>query len=274
MESNDLRIFYKVAQLGSISRAAEELGYVQSNVTLRIKSLEKELAVPLFVRTNRGVQLLPDGELLFSYAEKILALLAEASTVISQQKTILKIGAPPSITTGYLTPVFTTEQLSLSVYTRPAEELIALLLQDKLDLIFLNRFVEQSDIIPIFSYTEAIGWLTAHPALSLQDIAHYPILVSRDKNCPYRKAALAFLKKNNITRYQLIEYDILEPILSSIEANAGISVLPLKLKSEKMFCATDISLTIDPVKIFLYMKNNNMPIAENIQVFIKSVFNK
>ena len=274
MESNDLRIFYKVAQLGSISRAAEELGYVQSNVTLRIKALEKELAVPLFIRTNRGVQLLPDGELLFSYAEKILALLAEAATAISQRKPTVKIGASPSITAGYLASAFTTEQLSLSVYTRPAEELISLLLQDALDLIFLNRSVEQSGIIPIFSYTEAISWLTANPALSLQDISHYPILVSRDKNCPYRKAALAFLKKNNITHYKLIEYDILEPILASIETNSGVAVLPIKLKTEKMLCATDISLPLDPVKIFLYMKNNKAPIPENIQVFIKSVFNK
>lgn len=43
MESLELRIFLKVAQSSSITQAAKELGYVQSNVTAHIKKLENEL---------------------------------------------------------------------------------------------------------------------------------------------------------------------------------------------------------------------------------------
>lgn len=48
MESGDLRIFQAVAQEGSITKAAQMLNYVQSNVTTRIQYLEAQLKTPLF----------------------------------------------------------------------------------------------------------------------------------------------------------------------------------------------------------------------------------
>ena len=274
MESNDLKIFHKVAQLGSISRAAEQLGYVQSNITLRIKALEKELAVPLFLRTNRGVQLLPKGELLFEYAEKILALLTEASAVISERQSELKIGATPSITTGYLSSLMAATPLNLSVYTRPPDELISLLIHDDLDAILLNRFCEEQELKSIFSYNEIIGWLTTNDLVTNQDIANYPILLNRDKSCPYRKATLNFLKQNGLDNYKLIEYDILEPILTAIENGLGIAILPMRLKTEIMTCAANISAELKPIKISLYIKANKPKISANIEEFIQYIFPK
>ena len=55
MEINDLRIFQMVACEKSISKAALNLGYAQSNITMRIKVLENELNTTLFTRNNRGV---------------------------------------------------------------------------------------------------------------------------------------------------------------------------------------------------------------------------
>ena len=74
MEINDLIIFKTVANEGSISKAAKELGYVQPNVTERIKKLEQELETPLLHRDNKGVSLLPSGDILLDYTNKILAL--------------------------------------------------------------------------------------------------------------------------------------------------------------------------------------------------------
>ncbi|PTX64998.1 regulatory helix-turn-helix LysR family protein [Melghirimyces profundicolus] len=61
MELQDLKVFRKVAETGNISRAAKELGYVQSNVTARIRRLEEELATTLFHRHSRGVTLTSAG---------------------------------------------------------------------------------------------------------------------------------------------------------------------------------------------------------------------
>lgn len=49
-----LKVFQAVAEEGSISKAAQSLNYVQSNVTARIQQLEQELKTPLFYRHSRG----------------------------------------------------------------------------------------------------------------------------------------------------------------------------------------------------------------------------
>lgn len=54
MELSDLATFAAVARRAGITRAAKELNTVQSKVTMRIKSLEDEIGVPLFERHNRG----------------------------------------------------------------------------------------------------------------------------------------------------------------------------------------------------------------------------
>ncbi len=88
MESGDLKIFQAVARKGSISKAAESLHYVQSNVTNRIQQLERQLQTQLFYRTNRGMTLTPAGENLLKDADRILQLLHEA------QKTAQEAGDP------------------------------------------------------------------------------------------------------------------------------------------------------------------------------------
>ena len=83
MDSNDLKIFRAVAAEGNITKAAQALGYVQSNVTARIQHLEAEIGAPLFYR-QRGMVLTVDGEKLLPYAEQILHLFEEAVKVISK----------------------------------------------------------------------------------------------------------------------------------------------------------------------------------------------
>lgn len=61
------RIFYYVASCGSVSQAAAQLRNNQPNLTRAIKNLEGELGCTLFLRTNRGMRLTPEGERLFAH---------------------------------------------------------------------------------------------------------------------------------------------------------------------------------------------------------------
>src|SRR5271166_2555524 len=87
MDGTNLRVFEAVARLGSMSRAAQELNTVQSNVTARIRALEHELGVPLFHRTNRGVALTEAGQRLLPYAAQIGRLLADARRAVEDNGT-------------------------------------------------------------------------------------------------------------------------------------------------------------------------------------------
>ena len=55
MDIRSIETFIKVAELGSITKAADELSYVQSTVTTQIKQLEKELGYPLFDRIGKKI---------------------------------------------------------------------------------------------------------------------------------------------------------------------------------------------------------------------------
>lgn len=61
------RIFYYVARYQSFTQAANALMYNQPNITRTIKNLENELGCTLFVRSNRGVTLTPEGEKLYAH---------------------------------------------------------------------------------------------------------------------------------------------------------------------------------------------------------------
>jgi len=61
------RMFFEVAKSGSISEAAQKLYVTQPAVSAAVKQLEAALGTCLFFRTNRGIKLTPEGELLLTY---------------------------------------------------------------------------------------------------------------------------------------------------------------------------------------------------------------
>jgi len=78
MEFSQLRIFQAVAEEGSITRAAERLHRVPSNLSTRLKQMEEQLGVELFVRERQRLQLSPAGKVLLDYSTRLLALHDEA----------------------------------------------------------------------------------------------------------------------------------------------------------------------------------------------------
>ena len=72
LELTSLHLFIRVAALGAIGRAGEELGLSRTNASQRIQILEAELGVSLFNRTTRAVSLTADGERFLIHAARIL----------------------------------------------------------------------------------------------------------------------------------------------------------------------------------------------------------
>jgi LysR family nitrogen assimilation transcriptional regulator len=83
LDSDLLNVFCRVAEARNFSRAAAFLNVAQPIVTRKIKRLEDELGVQLFVRSNRGCELTPEGELLAARASGILMQLTQVKEEIS-----------------------------------------------------------------------------------------------------------------------------------------------------------------------------------------------
>src|SRR5262245_15555851 len=83
-----MRIFVRVAELGSFTRAAEQLGMPKSRASLRVRALEEELQSHLFQRTTRAVRLTPDGEQLLVRARRLVDDADEIATMFSAPSTL------------------------------------------------------------------------------------------------------------------------------------------------------------------------------------------
>lgn len=105
MDAKKLDALLTAAKLGSLSRAAEALGYTQSGLGYAIDSLEAELGCRLLLRDHRGVRLSAEGEQLLPYIRRAVAAdhaLAEQAKIIAQNGLHIRIGAFASIAYSWL----------------------------------------------------------------------------------------------------------------------------------------------------------------------------
>ena len=82
------RIFYYVAKYGNLSQAAKQLLNNQPNMTRAIKNLEGELGCPLFLRTNRGMKLTPEGERLYAHVRIAFEHIEAGEAEITESRTL------------------------------------------------------------------------------------------------------------------------------------------------------------------------------------------
>lgn len=106
MDTLKLAALLTAAELGSISKAAEALGYTQSGVTHIINSLEEEAGFPLLVRGNRGVRFTAEGERLAPFIREVVqaaaTLAQEAALTRGLERGTVRVGTYSSISLRWM----------------------------------------------------------------------------------------------------------------------------------------------------------------------------
>jgi DNA-binding transcriptional LysR family regulator len=236
MDSADLRFFEQVAQSGGMSRAAEKLNTVQSNVTRRIRALESELDVSLFNRTGRGVSLTPAGERLLPFAVRVARLIEEAASAISddgQPKGSLVIGSLETTAALRLAPFLSQfvadfPGVDLSLKTGTSRELVEDVLEHRVEGAFVCGPVHHPDLLQRKMYQERLVVLTARRKASLSDYLkknELRIVVLR-AGCSYRLILESWLAHRGIVGVRILEFGTLEAIIGCVEAGLGMTLLP------------------------------------------------
>ena len=114
------RIFYYVARYKSFTQAANVLMNSQPNITRAIKNLEQEIGCTLFIRTNRTVQLTPEGEALYRHVSIAFEQLQAGEEEIAKGKGleggILRIAATEVALRTFLLPVLKFFELRLKMH--------------------------------------------------------------------------------------------------------------------------------------------------------------
>ncbi|MHA7114421.1 LysR family transcriptional regulator [Pseudomonas promysalinigenes] len=144
MDSSTLEIFKAVASELSITRAATQLGRVQSNVTTRIQQLEAELETELFHREAKKLKLTEQGKLFLEYANRLLALAGEAKQAMHPEKPqgVLRVGAMESTAASRLPDPLAAfhkmhPDVTMLIETEPSQKLINLLIDGLIDCALL-----------------------------------------------------------------------------------------------------------------------------------------
>ena len=236
MDAADLRILAAVARTGSMSKAAAELGTVQSNVTARIRTLEERLGVELFERTNRGATLTAAGQRLRPYAERVAGLLEDARRAVADEGTpsgTLSIGSLETTAALRLSTVLAEfvaawPAVDLSLRTGTTHELIEQIIDRRLDGAFVCGPVNHTDLISDLFFREELVVLTAPNVSDFEALAmqgDLRIIVLR-ASCSYRQHLEALLARRGIVGVRHLEFGTLEAIVSCVNAGLGVTLLP------------------------------------------------
>ena len=135
MELRNIMTFLKIAETGSFTRAAAQLGYNQSTVTVQIQQLEQELGVMLFDRVGRHISLTEKGYEFLGYANEIARAAMKAKSIAQRDKAasgLIRVGAAEELLTSTFSQMlklyytrFPGVEIELQI-KRPAEQLAAL----------------------------------------------------------------------------------------------------------------------------------------------------
>ena len=85
MDFKQLRYFIAIADAGSLLRASERINIAQPALSVQLANLEAELGTQLVVRSNRGIELTDDGNILLLHARE---LIEKHSSVLAEMKSL------------------------------------------------------------------------------------------------------------------------------------------------------------------------------------------
>jgi DNA-binding transcriptional LysR family regulator len=222
-----------------ITRAAEELNTVQSNVTQRIRLLEAELGVPLFHRHSRGVSLTSAGTELLPYAERIGRLLDEAKDVTANghlPRGRITIGALETATAVRLPPLLAAyatacPDVDIDITTGTSAALIEAVLAHRLEAAFVAGPVNHPELLALPIVEEELVMVTAPWITSLARLrgrgAALKIIVFR-AGCTYRALLEALLAARGVVATRRLEFGTLDGIVGCVAAGIGVTLLPRK----------------------------------------------
>jgi len=235
MELSDLHVFRTVVAAGGVSRAADRLHRVQSNVTTRVRKLEEDLGVELFVREGRRLRLSPAGQLLLGYADRLLALAGEAREALHESgpRGTLRLGSMESTAAARLPRPLALlarrhPQLAVELQTGTPRELVPRVIAGQLDAALVAEPVDderlQSRVAWVEQYVIVAG--PDHRRIRVPADVQGRTLLVFEHGCPHRMRLEAWFAEHNVQVERVIEMASFHALLGCAVAGMGIALLP------------------------------------------------
>ncbi|SES21754.1 LysR family transcriptional regulator [Salisediminibacterium halotolerans] len=290
MTKQQLVIFIRLAETGSVSQIAREMGISQPTVTFHLKKLTDETGVKLYERRGEQIDFTTAGKMMLRYAKNITSLYDEADRVMREfredKRGEILVGASHVPANYLLPPVFqrfmeenSTSKLSVSVKSAP--EIIEDVRQKKLDLAVIST-------TPVFDHDLFSRVVTGDPVelvmpldhdlakkehLFAEDLGQFPFIL-QPKGAT-RAEIINWEAKNGLSLNVAMELSNIDAVLKMVALGSGLSILS---KRAAVQAVADGILTTRPLPHFdntrsitiIYRKDRT--ISERMQTLITLIF--
>lgn len=234
------RIFYYVASCGSLSQAAAQLRNNQPNLTRAMKNLETELGCALFLRTNRGMKLTPEGERLYAHIRIAFQQIERGEAELEELRELrcgsVTIAASEIALHSALLPVLRKfrsihPDITLKISNHTTPQAIAALKSGLVDIaVVTTPLTPEADlsICALRSVREravCVGFPELRGrAVTPEELLRYPIVALGAQSTSYQLYA-GYFAAHGLRFFPDIEAATADQILPLVEAGLGIGFM-------------------------------------------------
>lgn len=288
MEIRNIATFLKVAGTQNFSKAAVQLGYSQSAVTVQIQQLEKELGTQLFERIGKRVYLTEKGQEFIFHANEIMKVTHQALNFSKEShlpKGKLKIGGVESICTALLPDLIlsfhkTCPDVEIVIKSGTTDELIDMARSNNLDLIFtLDQKLCSPEWICAVQQPEDIIFVTKkngnfpEKTVKIERLITEPFILT-EMGAAYQYELERLLSERGLLISPVLETGNTETIINLLKKGMGISFLPEFTVKKELLDGQLVRINTDLSGVRMYsqlLHHKNKWLTAQMQFFIDMV---
>ena len=244
------KLFYYVAKYKNFTKAANALGSKQPNVTRAMNCLEQEVHCTLFIRTNRGVKLTPEGEKLYQHVSVAVAQLqaaeAELAASTGLESGSISLGASETALNIYLLDKLRAFHLEhpgirLKLYNHSTPQALRSIKNGEIDFAVVSTPTNAADPlkeISLCSFQDIlVGGRTfaslAQGELHLAEVQEYPLICLGRETMTWQFYHQLFLSQG-LELSPDTEAATTDQILSLVQSDLGLAFLPEPMAREAL----------------------------------------
>lgn len=256
---DQLTTFVAIADEGSYTSAAEKLFRTQPALSLQIKKLEEQLGTRVLERNGRRTRPTPAGDVLLSYARRILELNDEIVNKLSVTDTegSVRIGVLEEVAIGPLVDLLTKfgrlcTRIDLDFRVATSWELSRWIKEDRLCLAVANQEYASGRTIPLWA--ERYVWAASHDFVLEPDQSVPLVADPFDLPCDVRDVAVRMLTRGGRDYNVVFSSSSIAALQAAVRAGLGVGILAESaVTNEMQILGSDSGLPdIPPAKIGLY----------------------
>lgn len=235
IDLDDLEIFRAVVREGGVTRAADRLHRVPSNVTTRIKQFEERIGHSLFRRQGRGLVLTDLGRTLLSHAERLLQMAdaAEQELRSGKAKGVLRLGSLESAAGVRLPPLLSRfharyPDIAIQMTTDTTGALLRQLERFEIEAAFVSEPFEPGSLASVAAFDEELVLITAKGDRPLRRSADLggKTVVAFPHGCSYRRRLMEWLASEGVSPDRILDLGSYHAIVACVAAGSGIAIVP------------------------------------------------